>query len=398
MVTVRAVRADEVRRQNLSSVASLIHLFGQLSRAELTARLGLNRSTIGVLVSELCELGVLTEGLPRTRSGAGRPSYMVGPSPNGPFVLAIDIDVNRLAVAAVGLGGRVLGRCDDAIPTTRPDDVAVRVIDVIAAVMTKVPPGAWLAGVGISVPGTVSSNEARIDLAPNLEWRDVDLKNLLVDHLAPGTNLRIGNDADLGVRAEHVRGAAQHCDDVLYVHGRIGIGGGIISEGRPLHGMRGFAGEIGHTVIDPAGARCHCGGRGCLETVIGEQHLIEQAGRSGERSAAVRDLLADHNPEPQALRAIQTVCDWLGMGLANAAALLNPQVIVLGGYLSQLMPLYGARVQAVFARVAMPAIGHGVEVRAATLGADSALVGAGELAFERFLIDPAAARGALATR
>ena len=111
MARRRAARPDTIRRHNLQVLLAELHHNGPLSRAELTANLGLNRSTIGTLVSDLTYNGLVIEHAPGTRaSGAGRPSHVVGPRPDGPYALAVDIDVHHLTVAAVAIGGNVLAR------------------------------------------------------------------------------------------------------------------------------------------------------------------------------------------------------------------------------------------------------------------------------------------------
>lgn len=390
VTTGRVVRADGVRQHNLSAVASLIHANGALSRADLTARLGLNRSTIGALVSALCASGILAESRPHTRQGAGRPSHVVGPHPRGPYILAADVDVDGVSMTAVGLGGRERARCYTALESTAPQRVAQQIAEMAAGMSAAAASQGWLAAVGVSVPGTVTTDEEIVGLAPNLNWRNVELKKLLGAQLGAQTHIRVGNDADLGVRAEHTRGAGRSFDNVLYVHGRTGIGGGVIADGRALHGSRGAAGEIGHMIVDEAGIRCHCGRRGCLETVLGEHHLVEQSGRSGDHANALQHLLTDPHPEPTARLAVERACRWLALGLTNAATLLNPQVIVLGGYLAVLMEHYSGSVHNAFAELSTDVNASDILLRPAGLGTDSALVGAGELAFERFLADPTA--------
>src|SRR5437016_1681595 len=108
MARSAAVRPDQVRRHNLGLLLARIHQAGPLSRAELTTQLDLNRSTIGAFVSELCALGLLREQVPSSGSHAGRPSHMVGPRPDGPYAVAVDLEMDRLVIAAVGIGGAVL--------------------------------------------------------------------------------------------------------------------------------------------------------------------------------------------------------------------------------------------------------------------------------------------------
>lgn len=393
MVSTPVVRLDEIRRRNLSSVLSLVHQHGSLTRTELTARLGLNRSTIGALVAELVDRGVLGERRPDTRSGAGRPSHVVQPRLDGPYALAVDVDVDRMVVAAVGIGGAVLARHGDDLPPARPSPEYV--VDVVARaasiVIDELDDAAWLAGIGVSVPGTVRRRDDHVELAPNLRWHGVALRELIADRLATSVPIRIGNDADLGVWAEHLRGAALNCDNVLYLNGRIGVGGGIIADGVPLRGAGGFAGEIGHMIVDRAGTPCRCGNRGCFETVVGERVLLALAGRADRHGpSAVADLVTDAATDPQARRALDSVSTWLGQGLASLANVLNPEVVVVGGSLAHLLERHSAQVRTAFDAHALRAAREAVTIRGPALGVDSSLLGAAELGLAPLIEDPAA--------
>src|SRR5690349_7716041 len=131
-------RPDDIRRHNLALVLQHVHRDGPLSRAELTQRLALSRSTIGALVTDLCDLGLLEETVPVGGARAGRPSHVVAPHPRGPFAVAVDVDVDRLAVAAVTVGGGVLWRRVEVLgpelPTTR---VVARVVARAVADLTR---------------------------------------------------------------------------------------------------------------------------------------------------------------------------------------------------------------------------------------------------------------------
>ena len=133
--------------------------------------------------------------------------------------------------------------------------------------------------------------------------------------------------------AEHLRGAARGYDDVVYLIGKIGVGAGILVEGVPLRGFGGLAGEVGHTVLDPAGPACHCGRRGCVETFIGDAGIIRAARRrvaqSRESVAAIFE--AARAGDVRALAGVRKVGAALGRVLANLVNLLNPRLIVLGG-------------------------------------------------------------------
>jgi predicted NBD/HSP70 family sugar kinase len=216
---------------------------------------------------------------------------------------------------------------------------------------------------------------------------------MLTELLPANLPVSLANDADLGVLAEHLRGAATDAADVVYLNGKVGVGAGIIIDGRPLGGVGGLAGEIGHTVLDPAGPPCHCGGRGCVENYIGETAILHLAGRSGaptaESIAAV--MGAAEAGEPAALQGLNRVADSLGSVLANLVNMLNPRVIVLGGALRDVFRVARAEVMGALDLQAMNAARRMVEIRISGLEGDSSLVGAGELALRPLLADPSVA-------
>ncbi len=393
MIRPAPVRQDAMRRHNLALVLQQIHLDGELTRAALTQRLGLSRSTIGDLVAELTALGLLGESVPTGGPRVGRPSHVVGPRPDGPFVVAVDIDVTRVVAAAVGIGGHVLAR-EVITPRTgplMPEGVATQIAEAVPILAQIVGNDARPVGIGISVPGTVQRRTNVIGLAPNLGWHDANFGELMHSS-APSLPVSIGNDADLAVLAEHSRGSARGYDDVIYLLGRIGVGAGILVDGRPLRGAGGLAGEVGHTVLDPAGPLCHCGMQGCVEMFVGDAALLRLADSDG----VVDDVLrAAANGGSKALSAVQSLADSLGRAVANMVNLLNPRLVVMGGSLEEVLALAQVQVEAALDQHAMAASRGMVELRPAALGQDGPLLGAAELAFGPLLADPLGAVGSL---
>lgn len=387
-----AVRPEEIRRHNLSLLLRHIHQHGELTRADLTAALGLNRSTIGALVSDLVALGLLTEYIPSGRDRAGRPSHVVAPRPDGPYVLAVDVAVERIVTAAVGLGGTVHQRRVTAIEGTErhPQAVVSRIVSDAGWLADRLPGSQGPVGIGVSIPGTVRRRDGFVEHAPNLDWRAVPFADLLADRMPVELDVQVGNDADLGAVAEHQRGAAVGCDHMLYLNGSVGVGGGIIAEGSQLHGVGGYAGEIGHMTINPDGPPCHCGSTGCIETYIGEHALLRAAGvtdQHGARAVAAVFAGADAGNE-RSTAAVRIIAIWLGRCLANMVNCFNPQVIVVGGSLAEVVRLDRAAVESELDRRAMAAARAGVHVLLPGLHQDSALIGAAELAFQTLLTAP----------
>jgi len=388
-----AARPDAIRRHNLALILGHIHRDGALTRAELTSRLGVSRSTVGALVADLTSLGLVEESVPTGGARVGRPSHVVGPHSAGPFVVGVDVDVTHVTSAGIGIGGEVLGRSTVPIGPGRPRPE--RVVDLVADAVAALVAGCArpVLAVGVSVPGTVDRRTRAVGVAPNLEWRDVPLRDLLSERLGKrlGSVLPvwIGNDADLSVLAELSRGNARDCRDVVYLIGRTGVGAGVVVNGAPLMGRDGRAGEVGHNVVDTNGPECHCGKRGCLETFIGDQALLALAGRDVPPTEAnVEAVLADARAgDERALSAVRTVAAWLGQALGNLANTLDPQRVILGGSLSAVLELARPDIERALEHYAFDPH-HPVELTLPRFGADSALLGAAELAFSEVLEDP----------
>jgi predicted NBD/HSP70 family sugar kinase len=386
---------DALRRVNLSALLSRVHLSGPTTRAALTIELGLNRSTIGDLTAQLESLGLVRDERPSRTDGTGRPSHVVVPQEQV-SVLAVTLDVDRMGAAIVGLGGVVLGRRERQHATGGHDAAAVA--DSLASMCEELLaacPSRCLA-MGVSVPGVVRADDGLVRFAPNLGWVDAPFTAMLAERLP--LSIVTANDADLGVLAEHLRGAAVGYDDVAYISGGVGIGGGFIVGGSPLRGMGGYAGEIGHLPIDTiGGAPCRCGARGCWETKVGENHLLEAVGRlPGGGPAAVADVIRDANAgDRRAADAVRECAFWIGVGLGAIINAFNPAVIVLSGLLGAVWDSSPDDVTRALSGVSLAAPRAQVQIVAAGLGLDSSLIGAAELAFSALLADPMSYAGAL---
>src|SRR5919107_592143 len=265
---------EAVRRHNLGTLLAHLHHDGQLSRAALTERMGLNRSTIGGLVGELVDLGAVRQTAPAGgRTGAGRPSLDVRPSCEDVYVLAAEVGVDALRVARVGLGGRLL--------------------------------------------------------------------------------------ASAG--------------------------------GQPLQGVGGYAGELGHLMVNPRGRTCRCGSTGCWETEVGGPAISRALHLpAGDLDALSARLAATRTPSA----ALRRVGRYLGLGLGSIVNVLNPEVVVLGGVFRLLYPVVREATDEALTTAALVAPREQVRVVVPALGGDAVLVGAAEQCFDGVLADPARELGA----
>ncbi|MEV6634236.1 ROK family protein [Actinoplanes sp. NPDC051470] len=385
---------EEVRRHNLGTLLRYVHVHGATSRAELTTRLGLNRSTIGALTAELTTAGLVNERTPGETGRAGRPSLVVQPESSKVFAYAVSIEVDRLRAARIGLGGRILDRRDAARPRgMQAMDAVEPLAHFIDEMRASVPDGSRYVGGGCAVAGMVRRDDGVVRLAPTVGWVDEPVGEALSSAVGDHGSFTVGNVADVSALVEHSRGAAVGCDNVIYLYGDVGVGGGIIAGGRRVTGHGGYGGEVGHMVVNPHGRPCSCGSRGCWETEIGESALLQAAGRAGEsgRDSVLDVVEAAMRGDREAQRAVRQVGDWIGFGVGNLANIFNPEAVIFGGTLRDIYLVAAAHIRSRLNSVALAATREHIRLRTPELGTDAALIGAGELAFERILEDPMSA-------
>ena len=408
---------DSVRRHNLSVLLRLVHRTTGISRSQLTRQTGLNRSTIAALVGELAERELVIEVDPDSRNQVGRPSPIVRPGPRA-LGIAINPEIDAITVGIVGLGGVVHRRIRsviDHVPT------AAEAVAISAALIDDLRDefdlGHRAVGIGVAVPGLVRSHDGLVRLAPHLGWIDEPLAEMLEE--ATGFSVVAANDACLGTLAESIFGAGRDLTDVVYLNGGAsGIGGGAIVNGAPLRGISGYAGEFGHTLVRSGGIVCHCGAVGCLETEVRRASLLSVVGladadaddlESALLAAATTEAQASDTTDLDSVRAttdpatpadpasttdpavvaeVERQLDTLAITLRNAINTLNPQLIVLGGFLGALYAVAPDRLDRNVAAQSLPSARDSVRIARAELGTNLLMIGAAELAFESLLADP----------
>ena len=378
---------DSVRRRNLSAVLELVHRGEAPSRAELTASTGLNRSTVGALVGELVDLGLVDEVEPLASARAGRPSPRVVPA-SGFTTIAVNPEVDAITAAVVGLGARVERRVRREVEHPPSPTEAVRVIarliDELRSTDDATPaPHA----IGIAIPGIVRRALGDVRWAPHLEWREVPFARLVRD--ATGLPTFADNDATAAAHAEWLFGAGRGASELVYLNGGAsGIGGGVIVHGRPLGGAHGYAGEFGQNRPGVGDARDRVTEGGTLEDEVSRSRLLAAVGLASADEPSLRAALFSASD-----RVVVAEMDRqqriLAVAIANAVNVFNPQLVVLGGFLSTLLEHRPGALEAAVEAGSVPAAWEGVRIAPAALGEDRVLIGAAELAFAPTLADPA---------
>ncbi|MDP9276840.1 MAG: ROK family glucokinase [Actinomycetota bacterium] len=314
------------------------------------------------------------------------------------MALTIGVDVGGTTVAAgvVDEQGSVLATAQRDTPSDDPG----RTEEVIADLIRELAASHNVEAVGVGAAGFVDAQRSTVLFAPNLAWRDEPLRSAIEGRC--GLPVVIENDANAAAWAEARFGAGRGEDHVVVLTVGTGIGGGIVLDGRLLRGRFGVAAEIGHINIVPDGRRCGCGLEGCWEQYASGRALVQEAQELAKASPAMaRDMLRLAGGEPQmitgpmvtqaahegdvaALRCFDVVGTWLGRGMAQLAAVLDPGLFVLGGGVSAAgevlrEPAWQALLQYLTARGHRP---H-AELRVAGLGPEAGIVGAGDLARDR---------------
>ncbi|WP_436763504.1 ROK family transcriptional regulator [Streptosporangium sp. V21-05] len=394
---------EEIRQHNLGALLRHVHLGGPLSRTELADRMGLNRSTIMGLTGELTSAGLVREELPKDTGRAGRPSLVVRPE-GRVYALAFDVRVDRLVAARVGLGGTVLDRREAVRPRAGADlaDVVGTLAGFAREMYRAAPSDAVCVGVGAAYCGMIRPGDGMVRFGPNMGWVDQAFGTELGHRLGLGLPVAVGNEAHLGALAEHERGVGVGFQNLVYLHGDVGVGGGIIVGGKLLDGDGGYGCELGHMMVNPYNGRpCGCGSRGCLEAEVGEQALIDAAGRSSElsgREGARAVVEAAGRGDVAAQDALRRIGDWLGIGVANLINLFNPGLVIFGGMLRGVYRGAAAQVHSRVEANVLVISRERVRLRTSALGDDVTLTGAAELAFSEVLANPLEALAHGATR
>ncbi|MFI9374468.1 ROK family protein [Streptomyces parvulus] len=373
-----------MRRRNLARVMHTVSAEGPLSRAAVASRIGLTRAAVSTLVDELVRSGLLEELGPERPGRVGRPGSALAVSARGPAGIGAEVGVDHLAVCAVDLRGEVRSRA--VRYGSNRDGSAEPVVERLTALVRQVvaeaeSEGLWAAGLAVAVPGLVARDGRTVVRAPNLDWEDADLGPLLPADLP----LTVDNEANFGALAELWLGEDTP-RDFLHVSAEIGIGAGVVFDGRLLRGTRGFAGELGHVPVRPDGPECPCGGRGCLEQYAGEKAVLRAAGvePGGDHVGLLADRAAEGDEDVR--RALREAGTALGIALTGAVNLLDPEIVVLGGALAGLAPWLLPSLRDELAR---RTAGPARPVSVSDLGPQGPLLGAAHSVVRAVLDDPA---------
>ena len=406
-VTGHPARQQNLRENNLGLALRHVAAAGRpASRADIAAATGFTRSTASTLVDALLAAGLLRELVPVAAAGAGRPATGLVLDPDGAAGLGLEINVDYLAACVVDLTGAVRHR-DVVLGDQRrraPESVLADLVELAAAARAATQhQGIPVVGARLAVPGLVESGQGLLRVAPNLDWRDVDvLRPLRTDPRLAGMSLAVDNEANLAALGELYHGGAGGAHSFVQISGEIGIGAGIVLHGHLYRGAHGWGGEIGHLAIAPDGPECACGSRGCLEQVAGQEAILRAAklripaGTTMAGQPGLDRLLERVQAgRPALMTALERAGTALGVAVAGVVNLIDVDTVVLGGLYAALAPWVRPPVEREIARRVLAHRWSPVRVTVSELGGDAAILGGAGAVVRGVLDHPSARLGAL---
>jgi glucokinase-like ROK family protein len=403
MATQATADQGLIRKFNTAVILNIIRQYAPLSRAELAARTGLNRSTVSIIVNTLIEEGFAQETELQSPK-IGRPGMLLMLNPKGGFTIGVEIGVDFISIILTDFVANVLWQ---KRVHSDPGEDQILILDHASdltqeAIEFGMERGLRPLGIGVGVPGLVDTTQGKLIFAPNLRWTNVPLRLMWSQRF--DLPLFIENEANAAALGEYYFGVAQGVDSFIYLSAGIGLGGGIMIDGKLFRGSSGYAGEVGHMTVDPDGDLCGCGKRGCWETKVGPRAVLRRVRKTLADGAPsfINDLAggnldnitfdivvqAAKSNDSVALEALQNVGEYLGIGVVNLINIFNPELIVLGGALSLANEFLMPVIEDTVCRSALKPPCENIQFAASAHGADACVMGAIALVLDDILREP----------
>lgn len=326
-----------VKQINKTLVLETILHEAPISRADISQKVGLNKGTVSSLVNELLEDQLIYESGPGQSSGGRRPVILLFNDKAG-FSIGIDLGVNYILGVLTDLRGNIIVEVNKKL-TVRSYEVVIEILQsVISDLINAAPQSHYgIVGIGIGVPGLVN-NHGEVLVAPNLGWKNINLREEIENSF--DIPVVIENEANAGAYGEKLYGAGKENDNILYISAGIGIGVGIILNGKLFYGMNGFSGEAGHMIVQVNGKDCTCGSSGCWELYASEKALLEEARKLKltditEETLSIELLLELANSgNEDIINLFHSIGMYLGVGINNIINIFNPEQVIIGNRLA----------------------------------------------------------------
>jgi glucokinase len=312
-------------------------------------------------------------------------------------IAGVDIGGTAIKMALLSAEGEIIAKTQEPTPVAEGEDgVMQKIAGMLNALLFQTRTAReQVAGIGVGVPGTVEAENGIVRDAVNLRWKQPVMLKEKLEQLT-GLPVCVDNDANNAALGEMWRGSGQGAKDLIVITLGTGVGGGVILQGRIIHGINGVGGEVGHITMEPKGGpACNCGKTGCLETYASATAVIREGLKAAQEgtSAPLAHILSRHGTiqakdvldaakagDEAAVAIVDQAAFYLGWALSHLANVLNPAKIVIGGGMSAAGEFLFSRIRDAFRRyVTFSYAADSCEILPATLGNDAGVIGAGWL-------------------
>lgn len=317
-----------VKKNNTLLVFQTITNEEPISRADIAQQTGLNKATVSSLVNELLTKNLVYESGPGESSGGRRP-VLLHYNVNAGYSIGIDLGVNYILGVVTDLKGKILLEKTVKVYEHPFIEVTEQIKQVIHSLIKDLPKTPYgIIGIGVGIPGIVDK-QGEIRVAPNLGWKNSDIKTLLEEEFQ--VPVIVENEANAGAYGEKQFGVGQDYENIVYVSAGIGIGVGLILNNELYQGLHGFSGEMGHMVINMNGIPCSCGSKGCWEAYASEHALLKSAGSDSTLESLIDKA---QNQDQKAIALFKETGQYIGYGINNIINTFNPEQIIIGNRLA----------------------------------------------------------------
>ncbi|MAT42128.1 MAG: hypothetical protein CL609_07285 [Anaerolineaceae bacterium] len=400
--------ANLLKTHNLKAILHSFLYNQHVSRAELAQKTMLSSTTITNLTSEMLDEGIiLEENVQDTteKRQVGRPRTMLSLNPNARVSIGVHIGIGTFRIALTDLYANIKANKNYQFEMDNdPQEVINLIIQAIRLLIEDNHiDQKMIIGIGVGASGLVNHQQGLNVLAPRLGWKNIPIQNILQKEL--NVPVIVDNNVRTMALGEAMFGNGRDVDVLAFIYGRVGVGAGFVVKGQVYRGSGAGAGEIGHTIVIPkGGAACRCGNYGCLETIISESVIIQEAHLLAEKNPdsllniyatdhahlkpIERVFLAADNGDPYITEMVKDKAGYLGIALSNLVNILNPELIILGGIFGYAGNTFIDETEKKLKSLTFANLGEKVTLQPTQFGWDANIVGASALALSNFFYNP----------
>jgi len=369
-----------VRKWNLSSIFKAIRKQGPISRIELTAITGCSAGTVSNHVRTLIKKGFVIETKKGISSGGRKPVQLMI-NPDKAYIFSIEIEVSQIKIVMFDLEIKVITK--SIIPITYKDDYK-KTLEQVFFKMDRMMEEknlklADLLGIGVAVPGLIDKVKGILEFAPNLGWKNVNISKIFKDKY--GVLIVLDNEAKAAAIGE--REYIYHkINNMVFVSINEGIGCGIFFNGELYRGASGNAGEFGHIIVDTNGPLCHCGNRGCWETLASEIFIVNRylkLSNSNKELTKQEIYQLGKNGDKKVIEIFNEAGRNIGIGLVNIINGLSPELLIIGGGIVEIKDYIYDEMVKILEESALSVSYANVEIKFSKLGRLAAVYGMADL-------------------